>query len=173
MIAFQFSDLYGSASFTEIFKLLIEQRVLLNLTRTSLYTFKKSLYWTIFKPSKTPIWNGKQNSLTGPVITGSFEKRAPGVETQQNIELMTFALTWCADIFVGCSVTLTFFTVDHFVFLILSIILRNKKNVYVGSFNYFSYTIQIRPNWYMDTGVRDLEVAFFKTHTPFTPTKHV
>ena len=25
-----------------------------------------------------PIWNGKQNSLTGPVITESFEKRAPG-----------------------------------------------------------------------------------------------
>ena len=28
-------------------------------------------------------------------------------------------------------------------FLILSIILKNKKNLYVGSFNYFSYTIQI------------------------------
>ena len=27
------------------------------------------------------------------------------------------------------------------------------------SFNYFSYTIQIGSNWYMDTGVRDLEVA--------------
>ena len=46
-------------------------------------------------------------------------------------------------------------------FLILSIILKNKKNLYVGSFNYFSYTIQIGLNWYMDTGVRDLEVAFF------------
>ena len=23
------------------------------------------------------MWNGKQNSLTGPVITESFEKRAP------------------------------------------------------------------------------------------------
>ena len=46
-------------------------------------------------------------------------------------------------------------------FLILSIILKNKKNLYVGSFNYFSYTIQIGSNWYMDTGVRDLEVAFF------------
>ena len=31
---------------------------------------------SIFKPSETPIWNGKQNSLTGPVITGSFEKWA-------------------------------------------------------------------------------------------------
>ena len=32
----------------------------------------------IFKRFETLIWNGKQNSLTGPVITGSFEKRAPG-----------------------------------------------------------------------------------------------
>ena len=46
-------------------------------------------------------------------------------------------------------------------FLILSIILKNKKNLYVGSFNYFSYTIQKGSNWYMDRGLRDLEVAFF------------
>ena len=31
-----------------------------------------------FKTFEIPIWNGKQNSLTGPVVTGSFEKRAPG-----------------------------------------------------------------------------------------------
>ena len=42
-------------------------------------------------------------------------------------------------------------------FLILSIILKNKKNLYVGSFNYISYTIQIGSSWCMDTGVRDLE----------------
>ena len=35
-------------------------------------------------------------------------------KTQQNIELMTFALTWCANIFVECSVTPTFFSADHF-----------------------------------------------------------
>ena len=28
------------------------------------------------KTFETSIWNGKQNSLTGPVITGSFQKRA-------------------------------------------------------------------------------------------------
>ena len=50
-------------------------------------------------------------------------------------------------------------------FLILSIILRNKKNLYVGSFDYSSYTIKISSNWYMDTGVRDLEVAFFKANS--------
>ena len=50
-------------------------------------------------------------------------------------------------------------------FLILSIILKNEKNLYVGSFNFFSYTIQIGSNWYMDTGVRDVEVAFFKANS--------
>ena len=35
----------------------------------------------------------------------------------------------------------------------------------MGSFNYFSFTIQIGSNWYMNTGVRDLEVAFFKANS--------
>ena len=47
-------------------------------------------------------------------------------------------------------------------FLILSIILKNKKNLYVGSFNYFSYTIQIGSNWYMDTGVRTQKLYFLR-----------
>ena len=51
-------------------------------------------------------------------------------------------------------------------FLILSIILKNEKNLYVGSFNFFSYTIQIGSNWYMDTGVCDLEVAFLRLILP-------
>ena len=50
-------------------------------------------------------------------------------------------------------------------FLILSIILKNKKNLCMGSFDYFSYTIQIGSNWYMDTGVRNLEVACFKANS--------
>ena len=37
------------------------------------------------KTFETPIWNGKQNNLKGPVITGSFEKRAPGLETDRSI----------------------------------------------------------------------------------------
>ena len=48
-------------------------------------------------------------------------------------------------------------------FVSLSIIL--KKIMYMGSFNYFSYTIQIGSNWYMDTGVRDFEVAFLKANS--------
>ena len=42
---------------------------------------------------------------------------------------------------------------------------KKQKNLCVGSFNYFSYTIQIGWNWYMDTGVRDLEVACFKANS--------
>ena len=37
--------------------------------------------------------------------------------------------------------------------------------MYVGSFNYFSYTIQKGSSCYIDTGVRDLEVAFFKANS--------
>ena len=48
-------------------------------------------------------------------------------------------------------------------FLILSIILT--KNLYVGSFNYFSCTIHIESNWCMDTGLPDLKVAFFKANS--------
>ena len=77
---------------------------------------------------------------------------------------MTFALTWCANIFVGCSVSPTFFFGRSLPFLILSIILK-KQNLYVGSFNYFSYTIQKGSNWYMNRGLRDLEVAFFKANS--------
>ena len=58
------------------------------------------------------------------------------------IERMTFALTWCANIFVGCSVTPTFFFGRSLPFLTLFIILKNKKNLCVGSFNYFSYAIK-------------------------------
>ena len=60
--------------------------------------------------------------------------------------------------------TPTFFFGRSLPFLILSIKLKNKKYLYVGSLNYFSYTIQIGSNWYMDTGVRDLEVACFKAN---------
>ena len=90
-----------------------------------------------------------------------YFKRAHGVETQQNIELITFALTWCANIFVECSVTPTFFRQitsfsDSFHYT-----KKQKKNLYVGRFNYFSYTIQKGSNWYLDRGVLDLEVVFF------------
>ena len=46
----------------------------------------------------------------------SFSSARTDSKTQQNIERMTFALTWYANIFVGCSVTPTFFSADHFLF---------------------------------------------------------
>ena len=46
----------------------------------------------------------------------SFSSARTDSKTQQNIERMTFAWTWCANIFVGCSVTPTFFSADHFLF---------------------------------------------------------
>ena len=58
-----------------------------------------------------------------------------------------------------------FFSTDHFLFLTLSIVLKNQKNLCVGSFNYLSYTIKKGSNWYRDTGVRDLEVVFFKANS--------
>ena len=62
--------------------------------------------------------------------------------------------------------TPTFFSRSH-PFPILSVILKNKNGLYVGSFNYFSYSIQIGSNWYMDTGVLDLEVALLKAKSTF------
>ena len=50
-------------------------------------------------------------------------------------------------------------------FLILFIILKKTKDLYLGSFRYFSYTIRIGSSWYMNTGVRDLEVAFFRANS--------
>ena len=57
-----------------------------------------------------------------------------------------------------------FFVGRSLPFVILSVILKNKKNLYVGSFNYFSHTIHIEWNWYMKTAVRDLEEGFFKVY---------
>ena len=42
---------------------------------------------------------------------------------------------------------------------------KKQKNLYVESFNYFSYTIQIGSNWYVNTGVRNLEVVSFKANS--------
>ena len=92
--------------------------------------------------------------FTKHIRATSFLSARTESKTRQNIELMTLALTWCANIFAGCSVNPTFFFGRSLPFLILSIILTISHN-----------TIQIGSNWYMDTGVRDLEVAFFKANS--------
>ena len=57
----------------------------------------------------------------------SFSSARTDSKTQQNIERMTFALTWCANIFVGCSVTPTFFSADHFLSWLFSSYQKTKK----------------------------------------------
>ena len=100
--------------------------------------------------------------FTGHARAMSFSSARTDSKTQQNIERMTFALTWCANIFVGCSVTPTF--IRQITSFSDSFHHTNKqKNLCVG--NYFSYTIKKGSNWYMDTGVRDLKVVFFKANS--------
>ena len=55
-----------------------------------------------------------------------------------------------------------FFGADHFDSF-PAIIQKNKK-ICAWEVNYFSYTIQIGSNWYMDTGVRDLEDVVYKAN---------
>ena len=85
-----------------------------------------------------------------------FQVRAPsGNPTKINrADELCVNLHWFGNIFWGCSVTPTFFG-RLLPFLILSIILKNKKNL---------STIQIGSNWYMDTGVCDLNIAFFNAN---------
>ena len=45
-----------------------------------------------------------------------FQAHALSRKLNKNIEPVTLALTWCANIFVGCSVTPNFFSADHFLF---------------------------------------------------------
>ena len=90
----------------------------------------------------------------------SFSSACTESKTRQNIDMMTFVSTWCANILVGCSVTPTFFWQitsfpDSFHYT------KKRKKSVRGKLIFFSYTIQIGSNWYMDTGERDLEVAFF------------
>ena len=57
-----------------------------------------------------------RTQFIGHARATSFSSARTESKTRQNIELMTFALTWCANISVGCSVIPTFFSADHFLF---------------------------------------------------------
>ena len=77
---------------------------------------------------------------------------------------MTFALTWCANIFVGHSVAPLFFRQissfsDYFHYT------KKQKKSVRGKFQVFLIFFLKGSNWYMDTGVRDLEVVFFKANS--------
>ena len=103
-----------------------------------------------FAPIATAhLWCAHYSLGTGCHIM--YFKHVQQVQTQQNIELMTFALTWCANIFVGCSVTPTFFFGRSLPFLILSVILKNKKICMWEVLIISHYTVHIRSNLCMDT----------------------
>ena len=93
-----------------------------------------------------------------------YFKHAHRVQTQQNIELMAFALT-CVRIFL-----LDAWWPPTFFWQITSFsdsfrYTEKQKNLYVGSFLIiYQYTLQIGSNWYMDRGVHDLEFAPFKAN---------
>ena len=88
-----------------------------------------------------------------------FEARAPS-RNSTKYRADDLCVNLVAIIFIECPVTPHFFIGRSLAFLILTVILRNKNNLFLGSFNYFSYTIpQMASNWDMDTGVRDLKVA--------------
>ena len=38
---------------------------------------------------------------------------------------------------------------------------KNKKNLYMGGFNYFAFNVRMGPNYY----INDLEEAFFKANS--------
>ena len=92
-------------------------------------------------------------------------KRAHRVENSTKYRADDLCVNFVGEYFCWMLGDPHFFSGRSVPFLILSIILKNKKNLYVGSFNCFSYTIQKGWNWYMDTGVRNLEVVFFKANS--------
>ena len=97
----------------------------------------------------------------------SFSIARTDSKTQQNIERMTFALTWCANIFAGCSVTpppppLVFRQITSFSD---SFHHTKKQKKSVWEVLIISHILlKEGSNWYRDTGVRDLEVVFFKAN---------
>ena len=54
------------------------------------------------------------------------------------------------------------FSADDFIFYSFHYTKTQKKSI-CGKFSLLCY--RVRSNWYMDTGVRDLEVTFFKAYS--------
>ena len=78
---------------------------------------------------------------------------------------MAAALTWCENILVGYTGDPHLFFGRSLPFLIISIITKNKTILCVGSCNYCAFTVHMELNCYINTGVRDLEVALFKANS--------
>ena len=96
---------------------------------------------------ETPVWNGKQNSLTGPVITGSFEEQAPGHFTllfcrgrQRNVQRF---ITPARAQLLFCSLNLLFRAGSHFD-ISISISRHTQKMQIISTFYYGNFQ-QKRP----------------------------
>ena len=100
------------------------------------------------------------NWRSRPLLPRTESKR------RQNIELMTFALTWCANIFCWMLGDPHFFFGRSLSFLILSVIQKTKKCCTWEVLIISHYTIPIESNWYMDTGVGDQEPHFLRLILP-------
>ena len=86
--------------------------------RKILLNFYKSLiqpYLRTFAPIATAHLYCAHHSLSTHVPR-HFQAHALSRKLNKNIEPVTLALTWCTNIFVGCSVTPNFFSADHFLF---------------------------------------------------------
>ena len=83
----------------------------------------------------------------------SFSSAHTNSKTQENIERMTFALTWRANIFVGCSRTPTFFSADHFLF-------------YLGCQRFFLRSFRCRSCLYCDPREKPLEQSAISLRAP-------
>ena len=95
----------------------------------------------------------------------SFSSARTESKTQQKYRADDLCVNLVCEYFCWMLGDPHFFFSRSLPFLALSVILKSKKNLCVGSFNYSSYTIKTGSNWYVDTGVRDLEVVFFKANS--------
>ena len=82
------------------------------------------------------------------VCATSFSSARTELKTRQNIELMTCALTWCGNIFVGCSVTPAFFPADHFLFWFFPLYQKNKtiwtwEVLIIPHIQYYSHRVKL------------------------------
>ena len=78
-------------------------------------TLAKHLLLRTFAPIATAHLYCARHSLSTHAPR-HFQARALSRKLNKNIEPVTLALTWCANIFVGCSVTPNLFLADHFLF---------------------------------------------------------
>ena len=70
------------------FKFKVSRKVGCVLTSTEVYYVSLADNFTVkfSKTFETPVWNGKQNSFTGPVITGTSRNTGPELILPQKVK---------------------------------------------------------------------------------------